>query len=123
MCEKKMGLSETPVIDGEQATAPVPGQVELGGPSRTRVITSLSWLVADARHRFDDCKDNLGNGSSGGYSPELTEAIELLDELRKGKPAEDAGRVHDEDTLAAAYGKGFEDAKKLILEEIRKLGN
>ena len=110
-------LSETPVIDGMQANAPVTG------PTRQRVIRTLDWLVADTKHRFDDCKNNLDAGSSGpstmlgtgGYSPELTEAIDLLDALKKGV------RCHDEDTLAAAYRKGFEDAGNQILEKVRAL--
>lgn len=113
-------LSETPVIDGVQATAPVPGPDELGEPTRQRVIKSLGRLIADAKHRFDDCRDNLENGSEGGYSPELTEAVELLDELKKGMGPE--VRHHDEDTLAAAYNKGFGDAKIIILREVQKLG-
>ena len=48
---------------------------------RTRIITSLQWLVLDAKTRFDECKDPMGTGSSGGYSPELTDAIEVLEEL------------------------------------------
>lgn len=158
-------LTETPGIDGEQATAPVHSQGDLSGAERAspvperfraRVITTLTWLIADARYRFDECKNNLEDGSSGGYSPELTEAVELLDELKKGaiwadkdeqieerlkagvlslseakeKHKEEikeldeiikGGRVHNEDTLEAAYRQGFEEAKKIILEEIRKL--
>lgn len=48
---------------------------------RTRIVTSLRWLVEDAKHRFDDCKDAMGQGSTGGYSPDLTSAIKLLDDL------------------------------------------
>jgi len=51
---------------------------------RTRIVTNLQWLVLDAKTRFDECKDPMGTGSSGGYSPELTDAIELLDELERG---------------------------------------
>jgi len=94
----------------------------LGEEVRARVIRSLAWLITDAKHRFDDCKNNLENGSSGGYSPELTKAIELLDEIRKNTDADKDDRRHDENTLTAVYQKGFEDAKKIILREIRKLG-
>lgn len=48
------------------------------------IIDSMEWLVADARWRSDQCKGNLDNGSKGGYSPELTKAIETLAKL-KGK--------------------------------------
>lgn len=93
---------------------------EINGPIRARAITSLSRLIADARHRFDDCRDNLDNGSEGGYGDSLTEDIGLLAELKKGMSPE--VRHHDEDTLAAAYNKGFGDAKIIILREVQKLG-
>jgi hypothetical protein len=137
MCEMKTELSETPVIDGEQPTAPPAGMAvpvtgfetlkktaqlmiddkhtlnglnphkvkrlceeyerlkaacEISRPTRARAITSLSWLVAEAKHRFDDCKGNLDNGSAGGYPPKLTEAVELLAELK-----EDAAGIHGQD--------------------------
>ena len=133
---KRPVLSETPVIDGEQAAAPcreplfepepqsrrqgrtaVQEQTLAAGTMR-RVIRTLSWMIEDMKHRFDDCRGNLDNGSEGGYSPELTEAIELLDELEKGTgPA----RHHAGNTLAAAYKQGFEDAKKVILKDIREI--
>ena len=49
----------------------------------TRVIETLDWMVKDLRWRFDDSKSNLEPGSRGGYSPELTEAIKLLEELKE----------------------------------------
>ena len=55
----------------------------------TRVIETLSWMVSDMRWRFDESKNNLEPGSRGGYSPELTEAIELLEELKKLNETED----------------------------------
>jgi hypothetical protein len=112
-------LSETPVIDGRQATAPVAG--ELSDGERIRVIQSLGRLITEAKHREDDCRGNLDNGSKGGYSEKLTEDIELLEELEKEKPAEDGQRHHDADTLAAAYQKGFEDCKKQIMEKVHQL--
>lgn len=87
----------------------------LSAGTRRRVIRSLSWLIEDAKYRHDDCKNNIENGSEGGYSPELIEVIELLDELKKGN------EQPDEDLLAAAYRKGFEDAKKQIAEKIQAL--
>lgn len=49
-----------------------------------RCVTSLEWLVPDMQHRSDECRNNLESASQGGYSPELTDAINLLAEL-KGK--------------------------------------
>ena len=50
--------------------------------TKQRIIETLEWMIADARHRSDDCRNNVENGSKGGYSPELTEAINLLQELK-----------------------------------------
>ena len=120
MDEKDRGrgpeLFETPVINGMQAGAQGPAAGGLGEGTRRRVITSLSWRVADAKHRFDDCHNNLENGSEGGYSDELTEAIELLDALKKGI------EIPDQDRLKAAFREGFDHAKKIILAEIDLLG-
>ena len=90
---------------------------------RRRVIKTLTWMVADTRHRFDDCRNNFEAASddetasmaAGGYSAELTEAIELLAELEKGieQPAESA--------MEQAYKKGFEDARQVILEKVREI--
>jgi hypothetical protein len=49
-----------------------------------RILRSLRWLVADAEHRFNDCKGNA-NGFEGGYSPELKEAIRLKNDLEQGQ--------------------------------------
>lgn len=48
-----------------------------------QLITSLDWLTTDAKVRFDDCRDQLEDGSQGGYSPELTRAIEQLATLKR----------------------------------------
>ncbi len=52
---------------------------------KQRVIKSLGRLVADAKWRFDTDKNNLDEGSQGGYSDELTEAIAVLGELKNDK--------------------------------------
>jgi len=46
-----------------------------------RIIIALRWLVADARYRFDECRRNEEEGSQGGYSDELKEAIAVLNQL------------------------------------------
>lgn len=40
---------------------------------------SLRWLVIDVQHRFDECQEKLEPGSKGGYSPQLTKAIRLVE--------------------------------------------
>jgi hypothetical protein len=49
---------------------------------RQRILVTLRWLVKDERWRFDQCKDADGL-SGGGYSPELKEAMLLLEELER----------------------------------------
>ncbi|KKL81529.1 hypothetical protein LCGC14_1993840 [marine sediment metagenome] len=50
--------------------------------TKKRIIETLEWLVTDATWRADETKLNFEEGSQGGYSPELTEAINLLEELK-----------------------------------------
>lgn len=51
---------------------------------RQRILRSLRWLVRDVQYRFDDCKQQLTPEEQGGYSPELKEAIQLLQDLEQG---------------------------------------
>ncbi len=50
---------------------------------RQRVIKSLSSMVKDMCHRADECRLNFEPESKGGYSEELTEAIDLLNDLKQ----------------------------------------
>ena len=52
---------------------------------RQRILRSLRWLVRDCQYRFDDCKEQLKEDERGGYSPELIEAIALLQDLEQGE--------------------------------------
>jgi hypothetical protein len=47
---------------------------------RQRLITALQWLTDDMKHRF--AADNPD--TEGDYSPELKEALGLLELLRRG---------------------------------------
>jgi hypothetical protein len=49
---------------------------------RQRILRSLRWLVRDAQWRFNQVKDDLDSGSQG-YSPELKEAMDLLEDLKQ----------------------------------------
>ena len=62
-----------------------------------RAARSLDWLVTDCRLRFDDCRGNLEEGSKGGYSPELTEAINVLAKLNMflSPPVEEGRTFYD----------------------------
>ena len=50
---------------------------------RQRIIKTLDWMVKDMKWRADEVCGNLELTSQGGYSPELQEAINLLEELKK----------------------------------------
>ncbi len=50
---------------------------------KQRIIETLEWMTTDMKWRADDTNQNIEEGSQGGYSPELTEAIDLLEELKK----------------------------------------
>ena len=47
------------------------------------IIKVLSWMIEDMKVRFDEQRSNFGQDITGGYSPELTEAIELLESMKK----------------------------------------
>jgi len=52
--------------------------------TKQRIIDAFDWMTIQLKYQFDSQKNALGQeGSEGGYSPELTDAIELLEELRK----------------------------------------
>lgn len=120
--DKRPQLSETHVIDGQQANAPAKdeGERQFSDGLRLRVITSLARFITEAKHREDDCRGNLDNGSKGGYSEKLTEDINLLEELKRGqrRGARGEGPVTNDE---AAYKKGFDDAKRIIQAGIDKL--
>ncbi len=61
------------------------GKGIMTGGLRQRVTATLSWMVTAMKWREDDLRENIEEGSCGGYSEELTEAIELLEELGNGQ--------------------------------------
>lgn len=56
--------------------------IDLPDDVKAELIDSLEWLVTDAKYRSDDCRQNVDEGSQGGYSPDLIRAIALLEALR-----------------------------------------
>ena len=49
-----------------------------------RIIKTLEWMVNTLQHQYDQETDHDSSMGSNQYSPELTEAIALLDELKRG---------------------------------------
>ena len=52
---------------------------------KERILRSLRWVVPELERRFNDCKDQLQDGSQGGYSPELKELVALKQDLEQGE--------------------------------------
>ncbi|MFC1634520.1 hypothetical protein ACFL5Z_06720 [Planctomycetota bacterium] len=52
--------------------------------NKERVIKTLEWMVDTLKHQYDQETDHRPNMGPNQYSPEMTEAIALLDELKKG---------------------------------------
>jgi len=69
-------------ITGEQEKCNYCRIIELEGLI-TRAVKSLEWMITDMKNRFDEERSHFGQEVNGGYSEELTKAIELNEELRK----------------------------------------
>lgn len=52
--------------------------------NKERVIKTLEWMVDTLKHQYDQETDHRPNMGPNQYRPEMTEAIALLDELKKG---------------------------------------
>jgi len=78
--EERSKEADMTEIDPEEVKKAIQGAAEF----KQRLIISLTWLIEDAKHRFDDCKNNLEAGSEGGYSDELKEAMAAL-KILEGK--------------------------------------
>lgn len=48
---------------------------------RQRTFESLGWMVTTFKYQHNETHGNVEKGSEGGYTPELTAAIELFTEL------------------------------------------
>ena len=68
---------------------------------RTRIVSSMSWMVKTLKYKEDDMTGNLELGIEGGYSPELRQAIELLALLEATAPAPTEQQCRD---MAAMMG-------------------
>jgi len=55
----------------------------LSSKEKQRLANSLSWMVEDLKIGFDLTKGNIEEGSQGGYSNELNDAIGLLKDIEK----------------------------------------
>ena len=100
---KELGLPEGKVLDnfmyalyevgfdveidettGDCKILKVNGDDIISGDMSAILIKSMTWMVTQLKWQFDNERDALcDQGSQGGYSPLLTEAMEILKELEK----------------------------------------
>ena len=51
---------------------------------KKRIVETLEWMVKTLRHQFDQETGHTPSMGSNQYSPEMTEAIALLADLKRG---------------------------------------
>ena len=51
---------------------------------KERVIRTFEWMVNTLKHQYDQETNHKPSMGSNQYSPEMTEAIALLDEIKRG---------------------------------------
>ncbi len=49
---------------------------------KTSALKHFGWMTVHMKWKEDDINQNIEEGSQGGYSEELTEALEFLEELK-----------------------------------------
>ena len=50
---------------------------------KERIIKTLDWMVNALKHQYDQETEHALSMGSNQYSPEMAEAIALLDELKR----------------------------------------
>ena len=63
----------------------------LSDEEKRRLVESLSWMIESMKHKSDENKGDVEEGSQGDYSPELKEAMSLLEDVEKTETSETTG--------------------------------
>lgn len=63
----------------------------LNDTEKKRLIESLAWMITDLQYKSNETKLNTEEGSEGGYSPELKDAMSLLEDVEKTETTEITG--------------------------------
>jgi len=63
----------------------------LNNEEKKRLVDNLSWMIIDMKYKYDETHQNQEYGSQGGYSPELTSAMELLEFIKRTETIEVTG--------------------------------
>lgn len=51
---------------------------------KERIIKTLDWMVTTLKHQYDQETGHTSDMGPNQYSPEMTEASALLEELKRG---------------------------------------
>ena len=58
---------------------------------KERLVKTLTWMITDMQYKSNASKLNTEEGSEGGYSPDLKEAMSLLEDIQKTETTETTG--------------------------------
>lgn len=96
----------------------------LNNEEKDCIIQNLSWMIEDMKHRHNQLKGNLEEGSQGDYSPALKEAMELLNDIEKVETVETTGchrkssLVNCREFICTSNRQGVCASSKITLERI-----
>ena len=99
----------------------------LTNEEKERIERNFSWMIDDFKHHHNQSKGNLEEGSQGDYSPELKEAILLLEDVRKVMTVETTGchrkavLVNCREFLCMSNRQGVCAASKVTFERMDTL--
>jgi len=63
----------------------------LNNEEKESIVNLLTWMIDDMKHRHDQLKGNLEEGSQGDYSPELKAGMFLLASIKKVETSDTTG--------------------------------
>lgn len=63
----------------------------LSNEEKKRLVDNLTWMITDMQFKSDAEKRNFEEGSQGGYSSHLQEAMSLLEDIKKTDTIETTG--------------------------------
>lgn len=99
----------------------------LNNEEKKRLVDNLTWVIADMQYKSNVGKRNFEEGSEGGYSPELKEAMSLLEDVKKIETIETTGyhrksvAVNCRDFACASNRQGICALSSVTFEKIGSL--
>lgn len=101
--------------------------MKLNNYEKDCIVKSLSWMIEDLKHRHNELKGNLEEGSQVDYSSELKAAMDLLQDVKKVETTEITGRHRKSSLLncrefaCMSNRQGICAASKITLESVGSL--